>query len=227
MQLEDCLHDSFLLMTIPEVIAVVTGVWSVWLAWKENILVYPIGIISVLLYVYICLEVKLYADAAINAYYFAVSLYGWYFWKYGGKTIHKTTIASSAIDSAALQEDEVTFDDTKAKISRNEPSENLYYALGTIFLAVLFGYLLNEYTDSTVPFWDGGTTALFFVAMLLMAKKKIENWIYWIIGDIICIPLFFSKGLCLSSLQYVIFTFIAVAGLLAWIRKSKTLNPNL
>lgn len=227
MQIEDCLHDSFLLMTIPEIIAVVTGVWSVWFARKESILVYPVGIVSVLLYVYICLEVKLYADAAINAYYFAVSLYGWYYWKYGGKTIHKTTITSAAIDNIALQEDEVVSDDTKAQISVNEPAENLYYALGTVFLAGLFGYLLNEYTDSTVPFWDGGTTAIFFVAMLLMAKKKIENWVYWIIGDIICIPLFFSKGLCLSSLQYVIFTVIAIAGLLAWIKKRKTLKANL
>ena len=87
MNLSNCLHDSVLFMTIPEIIAVATGIFSVWFAKKENILVYPIGIISVLLYVYICLEVKLYADAAINAYYFVVSIYGWYYWKNGKKLL--------------------------------------------------------------------------------------------------------------------------------------------
>lgn len=222
MDLNHCLHDSLLLLTLPELIAVITGVLSVWLARKENILVYPVGIISVLLYVYICFQVKLYADAAINFYYFILSLYGWYFWKYGGKP--KQYEYAEAIDDVALQRDVTNEAPIAAKISWNAAVENFYYFLTTVFLGVLFGYLLNEYTDSTVPYWDGGTTAIFFVAMILMAKKKIENWIYWIVGDAICIPLFFSKGLCLSSIQYVIFTVIALIGLLAWIKKYNILK---
>ena len=90
-------------MTIPEIIAVITGILSVWYARKESILVYPIGIISVLLYVYICLEVKLYADAGINFYYFVVSLYGWYYWKHGGKLQHpELSVGGKEIDSGLL-----------------------------------------------------------------------------------------------------------------------------
>ena len=96
--------------------------------------------------------------------------------------------------------------------------------MGTIFLAVFLGYMLNEFTDSNVPYWDGGTTAIFCMAMILMALKKIENWIYWIIGDVICIPLFFSKGLCLSSFQYLIFTVIAIERLVDWMKKYKQLK---
>lgn len=187
-------------MTIPEIVAVVTGVLSVWYARKESVLVYPVGIISVLLYVYICLEVKLYADAAINAYYFVVSLYGWYFWLYGG---------GKAVA------------DRHAHITILPFRRNVAYALITLLLGALFGWLLHAYTDSTVPYWDGGTTAIFCMAMFLMARKNIEHWIYWIIGDIICIPLFFSKGLCLSSLQYLIFTLLAIAGFISW---KKTLS---
>ena len=211
MQLQDCLHDSFLLMTIPEIIAVITGILSVWYAKKESILVYPIGIISVLLYVYICLEVKLYADAGINFYYFVVSLYGWYYWKHGG--------GGKEIDSGLLNSAESPAVKEEAEIVYNKLSVNLLYLFAAFLLGGIIGFLLDSYTDSVVPYWDGITTALFFVAMILMAQKKIENWIFWIMGNAICIPLFFSKGLCLSSFQYCIFTILAFAGFISWYRK--------
>ena len=131
----------------------------------------------------------------------------------------KNKIEQNQFDQVFTIEQDIPFSGKKAAISWNKKEENLYYALGTIFLAVFLGYMLNEFTDSNVPYWDGGTTAIFCMAMILMALKKIENWIYWIIGDVICIPLFFSKGLCLSSFQYLIFTVIAIAGLMAWMKK--------
>ena len=93
------------------------------------------------------------------------------------------------------------------------------YLFAAFLLGGIIGFLLDSYTDSVVPYWDGITTALFFVAMILMAQKKIENWIFWIMGNAICIPLFFSKGLCLSSFQYCIFTILAFAGFISWYRK--------
>jgi nicotinamide mononucleotide transporter len=84
---------------------------------------------------------------------------------------------------------------------------------------MMLGSGLDKFTDSTVPFWDGMTTAAFITAMLLMAKKRIENWIWWIAGDVACIPLFLYKGLCLSSFQYAVFTCIAIAGYIAWYAK--------
>lgn len=189
-------------MTIPEIIAVITGVLSVWYARKESILVYPVGIISVLLYVYICLEVKLYADAAVNFYYFLASVYGWYFWLKGGKQ----------------QEGGA---DEHAHITQFGFNMQMITAAVTVLVGLMFMYILDNYTDSNVPLWDGITTAIFCTAMWLMARKNITNWIYWIIGDIICVPLFFSKGLCFSSLQYGIFTVLAVAGWFTWYHRLK------
>ncbi|MFI5172464.1 MAG: nicotinamide riboside transporter PnuC [Chitinophagales bacterium] len=220
MDIQDCLHDSLLLLTIPEIIAVITGVLSVWFAKKENILVYPVGIVSVLLYVYICLEVKLYADAAINFYYFVMSVYGWYFWKHGGKFQAKENYEPATTIDGELQDNaEQTLINEEAEISFNTLGQNIYYMLAIVFLGGFLGYVLDSYTDSTVPYWDGFTTAIFFIAMVLMAKKKIENWIFWIVGDAMCIPLFLTKGLCFSSLQYLIFTVIAIAGYLSWYKK--------
>lgn len=188
-------------MTVPELIAVITGIASVWFARKESILVYPVGLISVVLYVYICYSVQLYADAAINFYYTIVSVYGWYYWLKGGKNKH-----ADAADTAAV-------------INTLNGNEHFLYLSGTVILGTALSIALDIYTDSNVPYWDGYTNAVFCTAMLLMARKKIENWIYWIIGDLVCIPLFFSKGLCLSSIQYIIFTVIAVAGYLSWRKK--------
>ncbi len=202
MDITYCLRDSLDHMRIPEAIAVVTGVLSVWFARKESVLVYPVGLVSVLLYTYICFEVKLYADAAIQVYYAVMSVYGWYFWLKGGKG-----------DSAG----------SEAEIVNMTPLRQSYWLLFTIALGFVIGLVLKTYTDSNVPYWDGITTAIFYTAMLLMARKVITHWVYWIVGDLICIPLFFSKGLCLSSLQYVIFTVLAVAGWMAWNKKLRAM----
>lgn len=205
MDVSVCLQEGLSGLRIPELIAVITGVCSVWFARKESILVYPVGLISVLLYVYICFSVKLYADGVIQIYYAIMSVYGWYYWIKGGK--------SKSI---------------KAKTEQQAPIISLsvggqLLALGiTILSGLLFWVILDRYTDSTIPFWDGLSTAIFFTAMFLMARKYIENWLYWIVGDIICIPLFFSKSLCLSSLQYIIFTMLAIAGWMAWRKKLRT-----
>ncbi|MEZ5014517.1 MAG: nicotinamide riboside transporter PnuC [Chitinophagales bacterium] len=220
MDIGNCLHESLPAMTWLEAIAVITGIASVWYARKESILVYPVGIVSVLLYVYICLEVKLYADAAINAYYFIVSVYGWYFWLHGGRIQQGLPEVKSDELDADLELYTAKRGE-EAHIARNNKVENIYFIFLTALLAIFLGFILDTYTDSNVPYWDGSTTAVFCIAMILMARKKIENWVYWIIGDIACVPLFLYKGLCMSSLQYLIFTILAVAGFLTWLKKYK------
>ncbi len=219
MNINHCIHDSLVMMTIPEIIAVITGVASVWFAKKESILVYPVGIISVLLYVYICFTVKLYADATVNFYYFIMSVYGWYFWKHGGRLQDQENYhAEKEIDSVYIDKHELR-NKEEAEIGVNSPAANMYYFIATAILGGTIGYLLDAFTDSNVPYWDGVTFALFCVAMVLMARKKIENWIWWLVGDAVCIPLFLNKGLCFTSLQYVIFTVLAIAGYLSWLHK--------
>lgn len=217
MDFTNCLHDSIALVRLPEIIAVVTGVASVWFARKENILVFPVGIISVLLYVYICLHVKLYADALINFYYFVMSVYGWYFWKHGGKEQGRSARPpEKEIDSSFLQEEAPLTEKEEAEIGYNTLVANIWFLSLTVILGIVIGYLLDSFTDSNVPYWDGITTAIFCIAMVLMARKKIENWIYWLLGDALCIPLFLYKGLCFSSLQYAIFTVLAIMGYWSW-----------
>ncbi len=182
-----------------EWVAVICGVASVIYSMRENILVYPTGIISVLIYVYLALEYKLYADMGVNGYYFVMSVYGWYYWTNtdGNKDQIPVTI--------------------------NSLREN-FYSVG--ILAGSFGilvFVLINFTDSDVPFWDASTTAFAILGMWLMARKKLENWIAWIITDLISIPLYFYKGLVLTSFQFLIFTILATMGYFAW---KKSLEEN-
>lgn len=180
-----------------EAIAVFFGISSVFYSIKKNIWVFPTGMISTLIYVYICLKYKLYADMGINAYYFGMSIYGWYLWSKPSGT------------GAELP---VTW------LSRMGIIKSI-----TLFL-VAYGVLyfsLANFTDSDVPYWDSFTTSSAFVGMWLMAKKKVENWIAWIITDLVSIPLYLYKGLVLTSFQFIFFTVLAIIGLFSWIKSLK------
>jgi len=189
-----------------EFIAVVFGLLSVWFAKQENILVYPTGIISVVIYVYICFGVKLYADAGINFFYFIMSVYGWYKWT------RKSDQPPLKITSCNLR-------DWIISIS--------LFVISVIVILLLLKIFKQddiEYWATNVPYIDTFTTAIFIVGMLLMAVKKVENWIFWIIGDVISVPLYTYKGLVFTSFQYFVFLILAVLGYVAW---RKTLKLNL
>ncbi len=170
---------------------VIFGLLSVWFSSRENILVFPTGIVSVLIYVYICFHWKLYADMGVNFYFFLMSVWGWYNW-------------SKKEDVPDLE------------ITKNSKREQWISLLLFSVFFVLLSLILSMATDSDVPYWDSFTTSTFLVAMYLMAKKKIENWIAWIIGDIVAIPLYVYKGLVLTGFQYLIFTALAIYGFLQW-----------
>lgn len=193
----DGIKDGVAQMSWLEAVAVFFGIASVFYSIKKNILVFPTGMISTLIYVYICLQYKLYADMGINAYYFAMSIYGWYLW-------------SRPSDGKEVLP--VTWLDKKGIFN------SLALFVGSY--AALY-FVLANFTDSDVPYWDSFTTASAFVGMWLMAKKKVENWIAWIITDIVSVPLYFYKGLMLTSFQFLFFTVLAVIGLLEWIKSAK------
>lgn len=175
-----------------EWVAVICGVASVYYSMRENILVYPTGIVSVLIYVYLAFQYKLYADMGVNGYYFVMSVYGWYFWT--------NTVG----------------DKEQVSVTLNSAKENLY-SLALLFASFgLLFFVLANFTDSDVPAWDAATTAFAILGMWLMARKKLENWIAWIITDLISIPLYFYKGLVLTSFQFLIFTVLATMGYFAW-----------
>ncbi|MDD3722524.1 MAG: nicotinamide riboside transporter PnuC [Lutibacter sp.] len=208
-----------------ELIAAIFGVMSVFYAKKENILVFPTGIISTALYVYLLAHWALYGDLIINIYYTLMSVYGWYMW-------------SRIVDDRQLH----------LSISRTNSVDKLK-AIGiflstSIFVIVVYRYYnvmpnhLNftesvnyAYTNFTAgnledfrritPFLDTFTTGIFFAAMWLMANKKLENWTLWIVGDLVSIPLYFVKGYGFTGIQYAIFLILAFQGYRAW---KKNLN---
>ena len=182
------------LFIVLEIIAVIFGFLSVWYSKQNNILVYPTGIVSTMIFVYLLWQWELLGDMMINAYYFSMSIYGWYIWTRKVDPEHYTPITST---------------------TRKEKIQSVLIFIGTL----LFVFAVYEYFDkwnNWTAYVDTITTAIFFVGMWLMAKRKIENWIYWIVGDLISVPLYFYKGLTFTSLQYLAFTIIAIYGYKAW-----------
>ncbi len=184
-----------------EVVAVLFGLMSVWYAKKDNILVYPTGIVSTLIFVYLLLKWGLLGDMLINAYYFIMSIYGWYNWTRKVDATHFTPIT---------------------RTNSNEKLISIAIFVSSLLFVIVIYNWFDKFNTWTA-YVDTLTTAIFFVGMWLMARKKIENWIFWIIGDIISVPLYFFKGYTLTSIQYFIFLFIAYYGYIEW---KKSLDKN-
>ena len=184
------------LFIVLEVIAVIFGFLSVWYSKQENILVYPTGIVSTVIFVYLLWQWGLIGDMLINVYYSSMSIYGWYVWTRKVDAVHFIPIT---------------------RTTRKENLWSIVIFLGTaLFTFVVYQYF-DKWNDWTA-YVDTFTTGIFFLGMWLMAKKKLENWIYWIIGDIISVPLYLYKGLAITSLQYLLFTIIAFYGYRTWKR---------
>ncbi|NNK88023.1 MAG: nicotinamide mononucleotide transporter [Flavobacteriaceae bacterium] len=194
-------RGSPLHLIILEFIAFVFGVLSVYYAKKANILVYPTGIICTAITVYLLYVNKYLGDMMMNFYYTIMSIYGWWNW------------ARKKNDHYVVE------------ISRTNQKEKL---VGTVLFVVtmVVTYLVYRgygYELETVNYIDILTSGIFFTAMWFMANKKLENWTLWIIGDLITIPLYAYRGLGMLSLQYIIFTILAIQGYFEW---RKNLNSN-
>lgn len=182
---------------ILELIAIFFGLMSVWFAKKNNILVFPTGIINTGIYVYLLWKWDLLGDMIINFYYVVMSVYGWYHWsrKKGEQNQYEIAIAS-----------------------KKEWFYSFYIFTATILLVVGVYLFFGKFTHWT-SYVDTFVTGIFFAGMWLMARRKIENWLFWIIGDIISIPMYFVKGYTFTSIQYLIFTIIAFYGYQEWKKK--------
>ena len=180
--------------TLLELFAVTMNIFSVIYAKRNSILVYPTGLIGTGIFVYILYNFSLLGDMIINFYFVLMSIYGWYYWaqKKEGEILHNVS-----------------------RTSTNEYYFILMLGL-TSLLSIYFIYSFYDRWDSWTAYVDTITTAIFFIAMYLMARRKVESWIFWIIGDLITIPLYFYKGLTISSIQYLIFLILAILGYISW-----------
>ncbi|MEY4834612.1 MAG: Nicotinamide mononucleotide transporter PnuC [Bacteroidota bacterium] len=183
-----------------EIIIFIFGILSVYFAKKENILVYPTGIICTILSVYIMFQAKYYADMSINIYYSIMSIYGWFQWK---KTTNGKVLSISRTNMKEKIIGIVLF---------------LITAIICINIYKFFNYKLqlNNYLDIFTTYLDIFTTSLFFTAMWYMARKKIENWVLWIVGNTFAVYIFFDRQLYIIAIQYIIFTILALSAYIEW-----------
>ncbi|MEN8804711.1 MAG: nicotinamide riboside transporter PnuC [Wenyingzhuangia sp.] len=177
-----------------EAVAFVFGIASVVYSKKEDILVYPVGLVATVITVYLLYKAQYFGDMMMNFYYSAMSIYGW--WNWSRKKNNKTIVPISRTTS------------TEKRIG-------VFMVLITMFITSIV-YVYFGYDLKTENYIDVFTSGIFFTAMWYMANKKIENWMLWIFADLITVPLYAYRGLGMLSLQYLIFTILAVQGYLAW-----------
>jgi len=179
-------------MTGIEIVAVVAGVLCVWLTVRQNIWCWPVGLIQVGLYIFIFYEVKLYSDMLLHAIYVVLGVYGWFHWARGGT------------------------DRKKLPVTRlNRTAIPVWLAM-TLIASASWGFFMSRYTDAALPYGDAFTTVASLVAQWLMVRKRLESWIVWITVDVVAIGIYAYKDLWLTSLLYLMFLGLAIAGFIAW-----------
>ena len=177
-----------------ESVAAVAGVVSVFLSARENIWSWPTALLNVSLYTYIFYRSGLYSDMGLQVVYFALSLYGWYHWLYGGAQ--------------------------HSRLHVSRASRRVWIIAGAT--AVLFWFALSAYTSTlpgvSLPYLDAALTTASLVAQWMMTRKILENWVIWIIADVVYVPMFLYKGLYPTAAQYTVFLVLAVMGFVSWRR---------
>lgn len=181
-------------MTSLELIAFLLGVINVTLVVRRSIWNYPFGLVMVVLYARIFFDAKLYSDALLQIFFFAVQLYGWWAWQ-----------RSSAVAGAIV-------------VERLTPSARWRWAAGTAVAIIAWSSLVSRYTDAALPWWDATVAILSVAAQIMMSRRLLENWVLWITVDILSIGLYAVKGLWLTMALYAIFLALAVWGLIDWRR---------
>jgi nicotinamide mononucleotide transporter len=193
-----------------EYIAVFAGIASVWLSRAENIWLYPIGLINTIIYIYLSFQGHLLGEASVNIYYTAMSIWGWWLW--------------------AQKKRNAQTEEPVLHITFSTRREWLYQlAFFAVFYAAIFAaltYLKETFAPGAIPWADAFASASAYTGMWLMARKKVESWWWWIITDFASIPLYFVKGYVFSSFQFLVFTVLAILGLISWWQKAQAQSKN-
>jgi nicotinamide mononucleotide transporter len=204
----ESIYNGLVQTTWIEAIAVISGIVSVWYSRKENILVFPTGLLNTTIYIYLSLKGHLLGEASVNLYYTIMSLYGWFLWTRKNKTNHEFIL-------------QITNSNTKERIQ-----QFLFFAgvYAIIYFALV--YLKQSFAPEAIPWADALASASAYTAMWLMAKKKVESWFWWVVTNIASIPLYFIKGYTFTSVQFIVLLILAIAGWIEWSRKANNINNN-
>jgi nicotinamide mononucleotide transporter len=204
----ESIYNGLIQTTALEAVAVIMGIVSVWYSRKENILVYPTGLINTTLYIYLSYKGHLLGEASVNLYYTLMSIYGWYLW-------------------TRKKEDQSGF---VLQITRSDKKQWVQQLLffGCIYTGIYFllTYAKSAFAPEAIPWADAFASATAYTGMWLMAKKKVESWIWWILTNIASIPLYFIKGYAFTSVQFIVLLILALAGLISWQQKAKEIKTN-
>ena len=192
--------------TWPEYIAVFAGIASVWYSRMENILVYPVGLINTIIYVWLSIKGQLLGEASVNFYYTVMSIYGWILWAKKDKEQHHIVT--------------IHFSD-----KRWWTYQLLFFA--AFYIAIYFSltYLKQSFAPGAIPWADAFASATAFTGMWLMTKKKVESWYWWITTNIASVPLYFVKHYVFTSVFYIVLLIMAVWGLLEWMKRAQYHSP--
>ncbi|MFL5739841.1 MAG: nicotinamide riboside transporter PnuC [Flavisolibacter sp.] len=188
--------------TLLEYIAVVSGIASVWFSKKENILVYPVGLVNTVIYIYLSVKGDLYGEASVNLYYTIVSIYGWIIWARKNEQHQHVLLITHS--------------------NRKEWMVQLIF-FSAFYVALYFSltYLKKAFDAHTIPWADAFASATAYTGMWLMARKKVESWYWWIATNCASVPLYYVKHYALTSVYYLILLFLAIAGLMEWKQRAQ------
>jgi len=184
---------NWIIDNIIEIIGTISGLIFLYLEIKQNKWLWPVGLFTSLMYIYVFFVAKFYADMSLQFYYVFISIYGWILWSKG----------------ASRNQEELP-------ISRL--SKHLFLILFGIsmLIYVLISFILVNFTDSPIPYWDSFTTALSIVATWMLAKKILEQWLVWVVVNAVSLALYIYKGLYPTSILFFFYTVLAVIGYLQW-----------
>lgn len=180
-----------------EVIAVILGIINVTLVVQRNIWNYPFALVMVAIYARIFFDAKLYSDALLQLFFFAVNIYGWWYWARG---------------NARMGEVRVEIMSTSARVT---------LAIGLVIVIALWGWTMRTYTDASLPWWDAAIAMMSVAAQILMSRRYLENWALWIAVDVIAVGLYWVKELHLTSALYVVFLALSIWGQEEWMNARK------
>ena len=175
-----------------EIVAVLLGIANILLIIRRSVWNYPFGIAMVTLYFFIFRDAKLYSDAGLQIFFVVVNLYGWFSWRR-----NKAEAGEVVVQRLGMQ-------------------GLVAWIAGSAIATVTWGFVMSTYTDASFPFWDAGVAMLSVAGQILMTRRYLENWYWWIVVNAISIPLYLVKDLPLTAGLYALFLVLAAAGLLQW-----------
>lgn len=188
--------------TLLEYVAVFTGIASVWYSRKESILTYPIGLINTIIYVILSVQGHLFGEASVNFYYTVMSIYGWVLWARKDDQKQHVVLVTTSNAKEWMQ-------------------QLLFFAIFYAGLYFALVYIKNSFSPGAIPWADAFASATAYTGMWLMARKKVESWIWWILTDFASVPLYYVKGFAFSSLYYFLLLVFAFFGLAEWTKRAK------